>query len=541
MPPIVTPRSSAWPRSGRGRSRSSRTASGTTAGISWPIRRGTSSASPRVERDPADAASGRLPGMTEPPMLFTSESVTEGHPDKLCDQISDAILDDVLARRPRGRVACEMAATTGLVFVLGEITTDAYVDFQAVVRETVREIGYTDARARLRLRDLRRASSRSRSSRPTSRWASTTRSRRSKGSTGRARRRRPGNDVRLRLRRDARADAAADRARPPADPPARRGRARTALSLAAARRQEPGDRRVRRRAQPARVAHRRVSPSTTPRSTTSDLRDEVDREGHRARDPAPSCSTTRPRYHINPTGRFVDRRPAWATRASPAARSSSTPTAAWPATAAAPSAARTRRRSTARPPTWPATWPRTSSPPAWPSAVESSSPTPSASPSRSPSTSRPSAPASVADARSWRLVDEHFDLRPGAIIEDLDLRRPIYRQTAAYGHFGRTDLDLPWERTDHAAALRDLAGLRGEVPVDPPRAHPMGRGTCPAAVARPPIRGLVARVRALVAPPRSAAGRGIPALPAILRRGSSRCRISPPSAPVTIAAPARRR
>jgi S-adenosylmethionine synthetase len=69
---------------------------------------------------------------------------------------------------------------------------------------------------------------------------------------------------------------------------------------------------------------------------------------------------------------------------------------------------------------------------------------------------------SVADERIAKVIEEHFDLRPGAIIEALDLRRPIYRQTAAYGHFGRSDLDLPWERTDKAAALRDTAGLRGE-------------------------------------------------------------------------------
>src|SRR5207247_100263 len=77
--------------------------------------------------------------------LFTSESVTEGHPDKMCDQISDAILDAILREDPDARVACETATTTGLVMVLGEISTRTYVDFQAIVRDTVRDIGYTRA------------------------------------------------------------------------------------------------------------------------------------------------------------------------------------------------------------------------------------------------------------------------------------------------------------------------------------------------------------------------------------------------------------
>ena len=76
-------------------------------------------------------------------LLFTSESVTEGHPDKMCDQISDAILDALLEQDPMSRVACETATTTGLVLVMGEITTNAYVDIQKIVRETVKEIGYT--------------------------------------------------------------------------------------------------------------------------------------------------------------------------------------------------------------------------------------------------------------------------------------------------------------------------------------------------------------------------------------------------------------
>lgn len=78
--------------------------------------------------------------------LFTSESVTEGHPDKMCDQISDAILDALLEKDPMSRVACETATTTGLVVVMGEITTNAYIDIQKIVRETVREIGYDRAK-----------------------------------------------------------------------------------------------------------------------------------------------------------------------------------------------------------------------------------------------------------------------------------------------------------------------------------------------------------------------------------------------------------
>ena len=76
-------------------------------------------------------------------LLFTSESVTEGHPDKMCDQISDAILDALIEQDPMSRVACETATTTGLVLVMGEITTKAYVDIQKIVRDTIREIGYT--------------------------------------------------------------------------------------------------------------------------------------------------------------------------------------------------------------------------------------------------------------------------------------------------------------------------------------------------------------------------------------------------------------
>ncbi len=75
---------------------------------------------------------------------FTSEAVTEGHPDKICDQVSDAILDDLLTKDPESRVACETLTTTGLVMVVGEITTKAYVDIPKIVRDTLKEIGYTN-------------------------------------------------------------------------------------------------------------------------------------------------------------------------------------------------------------------------------------------------------------------------------------------------------------------------------------------------------------------------------------------------------------
>src|SRR4030065_329383 len=80
---------------------------------------------------------------TSPNYMFTSESVTEGHPDKICDQVADAILDAIMKKDPYGRVACEVATTTGLVIVLGEITTNTYVEVAQIVKDVVRDIGYT--------------------------------------------------------------------------------------------------------------------------------------------------------------------------------------------------------------------------------------------------------------------------------------------------------------------------------------------------------------------------------------------------------------
>ena len=113
--------------------------------------------------------------MQAPRLLFTSESVTEGHPDKLCDQISDAILDAFLGADPESRVACEAATTTGLVLVLGEITSKAsFVDVPRIVRDTVCGIGYNTSRSDSTARPAAWWCP-STSSRPTSRWALTKR------------------------------------------------------------------------------------------------------------------------------------------------------------------------------------------------------------------------------------------------------------------------------------------------------------------------------------------------------------------------------
>ena len=100
--------------------------------------------------------SSRTVSMSNPKAFFTSESVTEGHPDKLCDQISDGVLDAMLRDDPLARVACEAATTTGLVLVAGEITTTTWVDIPEIVRETIRKVGYIGRALWLRLPHLRR-------------------------------------------------------------------------------------------------------------------------------------------------------------------------------------------------------------------------------------------------------------------------------------------------------------------------------------------------------------------------------------------------
>ena len=392
-----------------------------------------------------------------PHYLFTSESVTEGHPDKMCDQISDAILDAIIKDDPDARVACETATTTGLVMVLGEISTSTYVDFQAVVRDTVRDIGYTRADYGFDYLTC--------------------------GTLVSVKEQSPdiaqGVDSALEVRDDA-APAfelgAGDqgmmfgyacRETPELMP----------LPIALAHRIARRLSEVRRTGQlpylrpdgktqitieyehgvPTRVRTVVVAAQHDPDVRIERLRSEIVEAVILPTIPA-ELRATDPIMHVNATGRFVTGGPmgdagltgrkiivdsyGGMARHGGGAFSGKDPTkvdrsaayaARWVAknVVAAGLADRFELEvaygiGIAHPVSL---------------SVESFG------------TGR------VPDEELQRLIERNFDLRPASIIAALDLRRPIYRQTATYGHFGRPDLDLPWERTDKAALLASEAGL----------------------------------------------------------------------------------
>jgi S-adenosylmethionine synthetase len=397
------------------------------------------------------------------PILFTSESVTEGHPDKLCDAIADAVLDDVLANDPNARSAVEVAATTGLVLVLGELTTTHYVDVQHVVRETVREIGYNsselgfdwetcgtlvalkeqspdiamgvdqalESREGLEPRELGAGDQGMMFGFATDETAELM-------------------PAPLQLAQNTARQLA--RVRKDGSLPFLRPDGKTQVTV-----EYDADWR------PRRVHTVVVSTQHDPDVDLRTLTDAVREHVIRASIPA-ELLDERTRYLVNPTGRFVLGGPMGDSglsgrkiivdtyggmgRHGGGSFSGKDPTkvdrsGAYMARYVAKNivAAGIARRfeiqlayaiGVARP-----------------LAVNVDA----------------FGTAAIPEERISELVRRFFDLRPGAIIEQLDLQRPIYRQTAAYGHFGRPDLDLPWERTDKAALLRDAAGLAGEVAV----------------------------------------------------------------------------
>jgi S-adenosylmethionine synthetase len=398
--------------------------------------------------------------MSSPQYFYTSESVSEGHPDKMCDQISDAVLDAILEQDPMARVACETSTTTGVVFVFGEISTRAYVDIEKLVRETVTNIGYTrgkfgfDAETCAVMVSIKEQS--------------------------------PdiaqGVDKALEVRQGEMSDAEID-ATGAGDQGMMIGFAcdetpeymplTIALSHKLVRRlteaRKSGEIEWLRPdaksqvtveyayGKPKRVDTIVVSTQHAPEVSQAEIRATIIDRIIKRVVPA-ELIDAETRIFVNPTGRFVTGGPmgdagltgrkiivdtyGGVARHGGGAFSGKDPTkvdrsAAYMARyiakniVAAGLATRFELQVSY--------------------AIGVSHPTSLA--------VETFGTGVIADEKIVALIRKHFDMRPAAIIRDLDLRRPMYRQVAAYGHFGRDDLNVPWERIDKAEILRKEAGL----------------------------------------------------------------------------------
>jgi S-adenosylmethionine synthetase len=399
--------------------------------------------------------------MTSPSLLFTSESVTEGHPDKMCDQISDAVLDEIFSQDPMSRVACETAIKTGFVMLLGEITTHAFVNFDELVRQVVKEIGFDDS---------------------------------TKGFDGNT----CGVQVAIAAQSpdiamgvdQALESKEGDTSQDPVDAVGAGDQGmmfgfacdetstlmplpiylahKLARRLSEVRKQgilpwlrPDGKTQVTVEyayGKPQRIHTVLISTQHDPDVSQEQIRQSLIEAVISPVLPADLVDDEL-RIFTNPTGRFVVGGPmgdagltgrkiivdtyggmgrhgggAFSGKDCTKVDRSAAYAARWVAKniVAAGLASRCEIQlayaiGVARPLSI---------------NVETFG------------------TGQINDEKIAELIDAHFDLRPGAIIRDLDLRRPIYRQTAAYGHFGRDDVQLPWEDTSRAPALRAAAGLR---------------------------------------------------------------------------------
>jgi len=393
--------------------------------------------------------------------LFTSESVTEGHPDKMCDQISDAILDAILRNDPHARVACETATTTGTVFVLGEITTDTYVDFQDVIRETVRSIGYTDAAYGFDYRTCGTLVSIHEQSADISRGVNE--SEESRGSDrhdqgagdqgmmfGFACRETPelmplpitlAHRLTKRLA-EVRKEGLVDYLRPD-------GKSQVTVEYS--------------RGTPVAVRDVVIAAQHHDEVANDRLREDIIEMVIRPVIPE-ALRTVEPKIHVNPTGRFVIGGPMGDSGLT--GRKIIVDTYGGMARHGGGCFSGKDPSKVDRSGTYAARWVAKNVVAAGLADRFELEISYAIGIARPVSVSVETfGTGHVSDERILGLIEEHFDLRPAAIIDTLDLRRPIYRQTAAYGHFGRPDLDLPWERTDKAAELAEAAGLHVPEPV----------------------------------------------------------------------------
>ncbi|MBN2908003.1 methionine adenosyltransferase [Polycladomyces sp. WAk] len=392
--------------------------------------------------------------------LFTSESVTAGHPDKICDQISDAVLDAILAKDPNARVACETSVTTGLVLVSGEISTTCYVDIPKIVRETIKEIGYTRAKYGFDAETCAVLTSIDEQSPDIA------------AGVNEALEKREGQMTEEEIEAIGAGDQGlmfgfATNETPELMPlpislahklarrlhevrvngtlPYLRPDGKTQVTV-----EYEDDK-------PVRIDTIVVSTQHSEEVTLEQIKKDVHQ--HVILPVVPQeMLDDKTKYFINPTGRFViggplgdagltgrkiivdtyggyarhgggafsgkdptkvDRSGAYAARyvakniVAAGLADKCEVQLAYAIGVAKPVSIRVDTFGTGR----------------------------------------------VDESVLVDLVRKHFDLRPAGIIRQLDLRRPIYKQTAAYGHFGRNDLDLPWERTDKAEVLRREAGL----------------------------------------------------------------------------------
>jgi S-adenosylmethionine synthetase len=378
--------------------------------------------------------------------LFTSESVTEGHPDKLADQISDAILDEILGKDPLGRVACETVLSTGLAVVVGEITTDCYVDMAKVVRNTIKGAGYTRAHFGIDWETCGVLVSVDEQSPDIARGVNIGGAGDQGMMFGFACDETPelmpapiqyAHNIARRLAQ-ARKDGTLKYLRPD-------GKSQVTV--------EYGEDGVVKRIATV-VVSAQHSEDVDHDKIADDIREVVVEEA------VPGNLLDKDTvFHVNPTGRFVLGGPqadagltgrkiivdtyggyarhgggAFSGKDPSKVDRSAAYAARWVAKNVVAAGLATRCEVQL----------------AYAIGVVK--------------------PVSVRidtygtekidRERIHDLIDRHFDLSPYGIMKDLDLRRPIFRQTAAYGHFGRSDLDLPWERTDRAEALAADAGLK---------------------------------------------------------------------------------
>ncbi len=376
--------------------------------------------------------------------LFTSESVTEGHPDKVADQISDAVLDYVMTHDPMGRVACETLVTTGLALVAGEITTKCVIDYPSIVRKTVEQIGYTDANFGFDFKTCAVMSSVDTQSPDIAMGVDTGGAGDQGLMFGYATNETPelmpmpillAHKLTKRLA-DARRAGIPNFLRPD-------GKSQVSVEY-------DGDR-------PVRIDTVVISTQHAPDVSTAQLREEVIDHIIKPTLP-PALLDSKTKYHINPTGRFVVGGPqgdcgltgrkiivdsyGGMGRHGGGAFSGKDPTKV-------DRSACYMARYIAKNVVAAGLAERVEIQLAY--AIGVADPV--------SVTVDAFGTGKIDQAKISELVRENFQLTPRGIIESLDLRRPIYKKTASYGHFGRSEPEFSWEETDKADKLRQQAGI----------------------------------------------------------------------------------